>query len=92
MLQKLARFFRNNGLDAEYLAEKNKAVLLEKAQAEGRIVVTRDKKLYRHNLTVPIFLITNQTTTGTISLSAQRKTASSSILLSSSRSTSSTKR
>jgi uncharacterized protein len=45
MLANVARDLRLLGYDAEYLADVDDAVLLRRAQAESRVLVTRDRRL-----------------------------------------------
>ena len=46
MLQRLAKYLRNFGLDAEFIGEKNHHVLTELAKQEERVIITRDTHFF----------------------------------------------
>jgi len=62
MAEKLARYMRNIGLDAEYLREKDHNQLTELAKLENRVIVTRDQKYFVRQLGVPCFFLNSQKT------------------------------
>ena len=47
MLGTLAKWLRICGYDTEYVREENDDEIIEKAKEEGRVVITRDKELFR---------------------------------------------
>eukprot|EP01016_Furgasonia_blochmanni_P016757 TRINITY_DN1977_c0_g2_i1.p1 TRINITY_DN1977_c0_g2~~TRINITY_DN1977_c0_g2_i1.p1 ORF type:complete len:331 (-),score=81.01 TRINITY_DN1977_c0_g2_i1:99-1091(-) len=56
MLFKLAKYMRNVGIDAEYKPDRNKLrILIELAEEEKRILVTRDSSVLQKRPTVPTF-------------------------------------
>jgi len=62
MAEKLARYMRNIGLDAEYLREKDHNQLTELAKLENRVIVTRDMKYFGRQLGIPCFFLNSQKT------------------------------
>jgi len=58
MAYKLAKYMRNVGLDAEYLAEKDHNNLIELAKAEKRVIITRDTKFFdKKKEGIPCYLL-----------------------------------
>lgn len=65
MLKKLAGFLRNLGFDAEYNEKNDHKGLESQAIQEGRIIITRDKKLFdKQSLNAPCFLLSDNLNTG----------------------------
>lgn len=63
MAMKLAKYLRNIGQDAEYLATKDHNELTELAKTEKRVIVTRDTRYFAKRTGVPCFFLKSQKTT-----------------------------
>lgn len=58
MLKRLCSLLRNLGLDAEYVAVSNFEHMQQIATKEGRIIITRDRKLLaKKSPKMPIYCI-----------------------------------
>lgn len=58
MLKRLCSLLRNLGIDAEYMGVCNYELMQETAKKEGRIILTKDKKLLsKKSAAMPIYCI-----------------------------------
>lgn len=64
MMGRLAKFFRNLGIDTEYLKEKDHEKIEYIAKNEGRIIVTKDQKLMAGKHGLPVFMPKSQNVDG----------------------------
>ncbi len=56
MLGNLAKWFRLMGYDTLYFNTHNKEEILWTARKEGRIILTRERKLYQNNPEIVVFI------------------------------------
>ena len=56
MLGRLAKFFRNLGIDTEFVKEKNYEQLEYLSKTEERIIITRDKNFFGKKINLPCFM------------------------------------